>query len=83
MVPRKQHVNGQATASTRVEKDKRGVSYTRVAANGELRGFTGVDNPYEDPIKPDLVVDVSKQTVRNIVHQIVLLLESEGLLDTI
>ena len=61
--------------------DRRGV-YAR-ARNGEIRGFTGVDDPYEDPIKPDLVVDVSKQTVRNIVHQIVLLLESEGLLDTI
>jgi sulfate adenylyltransferase len=61
--------------------DKRGV-YAR-ARSGEIKGFTGVDDPYEDPIKPDLVVDASKQTVRNIVHQIVLLLESEGLLDNI
>ena len=53
------------------------------ARNNEIRGFTGVDDPYEDPVKPDLVVDVSKQAVRNIVHQVVLLLESEGLLDTI
>jgi sulfate adenylyltransferase len=44
-------------------------------------GFTGVDDPYENPPKADLVVDVEQQSVRNIVHQIVLLLESEGLLD--
>ena len=53
------------------------------ARNNEIRGFTGVDDPYEDPTKPDLVVDVRKQAVRNIVHQVVLLLESEGLLGTI
>ncbi|KAG0642970.1 hypothetical protein HOY80DRAFT_1035272 [Tuber brumale] len=71
-----------ATPLEHCEKtDKRGV-YAR-ARSGEIKGFTGVDDPYEDPIKPDLVVDVSRQTVRNIVHQIILLLESEGLLDTV
>ncbi|WYZ45532.1 hypothetical protein EsH8_VIII_000848 [Colletotrichum jinshuiense] len=59
--------------------DKRGI-YKKARA-GEIKGFTGVDDPYEAPSKPDLVVDVEKQTVRSIVHQIVLLLESQGLLD--
>ncbi|KAI1493196.1 putative sulfate adenylyltransferase [Biscogniauxia mediterranea] len=59
--------------------DKRGV-YARARA-GEFKGFTGVDDPYEPPSKPDLVVDCEKQTVRSIVHQIVLLLEGNGLLD--
>ncbi|KAH0555968.1 Sulfate adenylyltransferase [Trichoglossum hirsutum] len=59
--------------------DKRGV-YAR-ARRGEIKGFTGVDDPYEVPPKADLVVDFEQQSVRNIVHQIVLLLESEGLLD--
>ncbi|KAH0543755.1 Sulfate adenylyltransferase [Glutinoglossum americanum] len=59
--------------------DKRGV-YSR-ARRGEIKGFTGVDDPYENPPKADLVVDFEQQSVRNIVHQIVLLLESEGLLD--
>ena len=40
-----------------------------------------VHDPYEKPAKPDLTVDCSTQTVRSIVHQIVLLLESRGLLD--
>ena len=61
--------------------DKRGVCAR--ARNSEITGFTGVDGPYEDPVKPDLVMDVSKQTIRNIVRQIVLPLENEGLLDTI
>lgn len=59
--------------------DKRGI-YKRARA-GEIKGFTGVDDPYETPVKPDLVVDCEKQSVRSIVHQIVLLLEGQGLLD--
>ncbi|KAI1339233.1 putative sulfate adenylyltransferase [Xylariaceae sp. FL0016] len=59
--------------------DKRGI-YAQARA-GEIKGFTGVDDPYEAPSKPDLVVDCEKQTVRSIVHQIVLMLESNGLLD--
>ena len=58
--------------------DKRGV-YAR-ARRGSIKGFTGVDDPYEKPPNADLVVDVEKQSVRSIVHQIVLMLESQGFL---
>ena len=69
-----------ATSLEYAEKtDKRGI-YAK-ARRGEIKGFTGVDDPYEDPVKADLVVDAEKTSVRNIVHQIVLVLESEGLLD--
>ncbi|KAI4209465.1 MAG: hypothetical protein LQ351_007596 [Letrouitia transgressa] len=60
--------------------DKRGV-YAK-ARKGEIKGFTGVDDPYEAPLKPDLKVDLETTSVRNVVHQIVLMLESEGLLDS-
>ncbi|KAK9465482.1 hypothetical protein V1512DRAFT_292513 [Lipomyces arxii] len=56
--------------------DRKGV-YAR-ARNGEIKGFTGVDDPYEVPTDADLVVDASITGVRTIVHQIVLLLESQG-----
>ncbi len=59
--------------------DRRGI-YAR-ARRGEIKGFTGVDDPYEKPVKPDLTVDLSKSNVRTIVHQIILLLEAQGLLD--
>ena len=59
--------------------DKRGI-YAK-ARSGEIKGFTGVDDPYEIPTKADLTVDIEKTSVRSAVHQIVLLLESEGLLD--
>ncbi|WPH00856.1 Hypothetical protein R9X50_00368700 [Acrodontium crateriforme] len=71
-----------ATPLAHCEKtDKRGI-YAKARA-GEIKGFTGVDDPYEAPKgkEADLVVDLSKESVRTAVHQIVLLLESEGLLD--
>ncbi|KAL8952204.1 MAG: hypothetical protein Q9222_001859 [Ikaeria aurantiellina] len=59
--------------------DKKGV-YAR-ARRGSIQGFTGVDDPYEEPQNPDLKVDLETTTVRSVVHQIILMLESEGLLD--
>jgi sulfate adenylyltransferase len=38
------------------------------------------DDPYEEPQKVDLVVDPTEQTVSEIVHSLILLLETEGLL---
>jgi sulfate adenylyltransferase len=71
-----------ATSLEYAEKtDRRGV-YAR-ARRGSVIGFTGVDDPYEAPQKPDLKVDVEHQTVREIVHQIVLMLESQGFLGAI
>ncbi|KAI2639423.1 putative sulfate adenylyltransferase [Xylaria nigripes] len=61
--------------------DMRGI-YAQ-ARRGEIKGFTGVDDPYEPPVKPNLVVNCEKQSVRSIVHQIVLMLEGTGLLDRI
>ncbi|KAK9460637.1 uncharacterized protein V1516DRAFT_677267 [Lipomyces oligophaga] len=56
--------------------DRKGV-YKR-ARSGEIKGFTGVDDPYEVPTDADLVVDIEQTSVRTIVHQIILLLESQG-----
>ncbi|KAF2265384.1 ATP-sulfurylase [Lojkania enalia] len=69
-----------ATSLEYAEKtDKRGV-YKKARA-GEIKGFTGVDDPYEDPVEADLRVDVEKSNVRTVVHQIILMLEAEGLLE--
>lgn len=56
--------------------DKRGIYAS--ARRGEIKGFTGVDDPYETPQKVELTVDPSQQTVRSIVHEIILMLESSG-----
>ncbi|OLL23094.1 Sulfate adenylyltransferase [Neolecta irregularis DAH-3] len=61
------------------EKTDRGGNYKKARA-GFFKGFTGVSDPYEDPSNADLAVDMSKQSVIQAVHQIVLLLESANLL---
>ncbi|KAI9345660.1 sulfate adenylyltransferase [Obelidium mucronatum] len=48
------------------------------AQRGEIKGFTGIDDPYEAPSNPTLRVDASIHSVSQIVHEIILLLEKEG-----
>lgn len=70
-----------ATSLEYAEKtDKRGV-YKKAKA-GEIKNFTGVDDPYETPKDADLTVDLETQTVRSIVHQIILTLEAQGFLES-
>lgn len=38
------------------------------ARRGEIKGFTGVDDPYEVPAGPDMTVDVTTQSIPEIVH---------------
>jgi len=33
------------------------------ARRGEISGFTGIDDPYEAPVNPELVIDTSKLTI--------------------
>ena len=68
-----------ATSLGYCEKTDRRGRYQR-AREGKIKNFTGVSDPYEEPKKPDLVVNIEHGTVRNAVQQIMLMLEAEGLL---
>lgn len=41
------------------------------ARRGEIKGFTGIDAPYEAPQKPELTIDTSTQTLEESVKQII------------
>src|SRR5919205_878735 len=43
-----------------IERDTKGL-YKKALA-GEIRGFTGVDDPYEPPLDPELVVRTERET---------------------
>jgi len=58
--------------------DRKGVY--AAARRGEIKGFTGIDDIYETPASPDIVIDITKQTTLEAVHSIMLLLETNGLL---
>ncbi|KAJ2090152.1 Sulfate adenylyltransferase [Coemansia sp. S100] len=59
-----------------IKNDRAGV-YARAIA-GDIKGFTGIDDIYEPPVNPDLVADVTKTSISQIVHEIILLLERDG-----
>jgi Rrf2 family protein len=55
-------------------RDPKGL-YARARA-GEIKGFTGVDAPYEPPVNPELRVDTRETTVQEAVLQIIELLRA-------
>lgn len=48
------------------------------ARRGEIKGFTGIDAPYEAPEKPEITVDTSKQPLETSVDQIMAYLNEHG-----
>jgi sulfate adenylyltransferase len=50
------------------------------ARRGEIRNFTGVDDPFEAPEKPEAVIDTSRMTVDEEVRKILELPGRDGLL---
>ena len=59
-------------------RDPKGL-YAR-AQRGEIRGFTGVDEPYETPRHPELIVDTVKNSPEENVDEIVAYLKAKDLI---
>ena len=57
-------------------RDPKGL-YAKALA-GEIKGFTGVDAPYEEPVRPELVVETDLRSVDEIVEQILDMLRRVG-----
>ena len=60
------------------QRDPKGLY--RKARAGEIKGFTGIDDPYEAPERPELHLRTHKQTVAVSVRDLVDLLEKRGVL---
>jgi adenylylsulfate kinase len=58
------------------QRDVKGL-YARVAS-GELTGMTGVDDPYEEPDKPDLRVDTTGVDITAVARRVLELLIERG-----
>jgi adenylylsulfate kinase len=50
------------------------------AIRGEIKGFTGVDDPYESPVSPDVRIDSDSESPQGSAERIVSLLEERGLI---
>ena len=50
------------------------------ARAGEIKGFTGVDDPYEAPESPEIAIDTERETIDESTDRIVRHLELQGLI---
>jgi adenylylsulfate kinase len=50
------------------------------AIKGEIKEFTGVSDPYEEPDSPDIILDSDKESLETCVQKVINLLDSKGYL---
>ena len=53
----------------------------KLVDEGKIKGFTGVDDPYEEPENPELVVETDRETIEESVERIFARLEDLGYLE--
>ena len=53
----------------------------KLVDEGKITGFTGLDDPYEEPEHPELIVETDKETVEESLRRIMATLESLGYLE--
>ncbi len=59
-----------------IERDVKGMY--KKALRGEIKNFTGIDDPFEEPENPDLVVETDKEEVEESVRKVLKLLVDKG-----
>ena len=60
------------------ERDVKGL-YKKARA-GEIKAFTGIDSPYEEPLAPELTVDTGSETLEESASKVINLLKERGIL---
>ena len=68
----------QTSLETAEKRDPKGL-YKKARA-GQLKGFTGIDDPYESPVKPEILIETEKQSAEESAKQILAYLEAGGYL---
>lgn len=61
------------------ERDPKGL-YKKARA-GEIKGFTGIDDPYEEPTNAELILHTADQTIEESVRTLLELIDARGLLN--
>ena len=58
------------------KRDPKGL-YKKARA-GEIKGFTGIDDPYEAPAKPELVLDAGTKDAETLADEVIAYLKKTG-----
>lgn len=61
-----------------IKRDVKGMY--KKAMNGEIKGFTGIDDPYEKPLNPEVTINTGEESVDESVNKIVKKLKNLGVL---
>jgi adenylylsulfate kinase len=69
----------KVSLETAEKRDPKGL-YKKARA-GELKGFTGIDDPYEAPERPEVVIDTEKLKPEDAALHILSYLEQKGYLN--
>jgi len=69
----------RAPLSVCKDRDVKGL-YQKALA-GEIKGFTGIDDPYEEPLNPELTLHTDKESEEETVQRVMCELEKRGYLD--
>ena len=59
-------------------RDRKGLY--KLARAGKIAEFTGISDPYDVPVNPEITLDTENTTVDTCAHQVILKLESMGLI---
>lgn len=59
-----------------IRRDVKGLY--KKALNGEIRNFTGVSDPYEEPINPEIVVETQRETEEESINKVITCLTELG-----
>ena len=60
------------------DRDPKGL-YKKARA-GEIKNFTGIDDPYEAPNKPDLILDTSQMSIEDEINAILEMLKEKNII---
>jgi adenylylsulfate kinase len=71
----------KASVEVCAERDTKGL-YAKALA-GELQGFTGVNDPYEAPTNPDLVLDSAIKSPDELADEVIAWMEQNGYLQPV
>ena len=74
-------VHVAAPLATCAQRDPKGL-YAKALA-GEIKHFTGVSDPYQPPLEPEIVLHTETQSVDDSVHQVLTWLENHQLTTSI
>ena len=66
-------IHVKASVGTCEGRDPKGLY--KMARAGKIKNFTGIDDPYEEPMNPELTLDSDCQTVEELCEEVVVWLE--------